>query len=246
MSAGIAVISGSGSGIGRQVALRLGAEGWDIAGIDLQAELAEETAEKVRALGMRSVGCVADISDDDAVERACRRIDSELGAPRVLVNSAGWDQVTPFAETTAELRSRIVQVNLIGTMNLTHAVLRRMLAAGSGGRVVTIASDAGRVGFAGGAVYAGTKGGLIAFTKSIALECARAQITANCLCPGLTNTPMMANVDPQRRARMERKIPLGRVGEPEEIAAAVAFLAGPEAGYITGQTLSVSGGNTMV
>ena len=172
----------------------------------------------------------------------------EFGRIDILVSNAGWDKVMPFLDTDEELWDRVIAINYRGHLACAHAVVPHMVEAGSG-KVVILASDAGRVGSSGEAVYSGAKGAAIAFSKALARENARAGINVNCVAPGLTDTPMLANVsegNERLMAAIIRSIPLGRVGTPEEVARAVLFLASSDADYITGQTLSVNGGLSMV
>ena len=175
------------------------------------------------------------------VERAAR-----LGDVDVLVNAVGWDRNEPFLENSVEFIDQIVRLNLLGAMYVTQAVARVMVDGGRGGRIVNIASDAGRVGSGGETAYAAAKGGVIAFTKSLARELARAGVTVNCVSPGPTDTPLF-HCQPERiKEALIRAIPIRRLGRPEEIAAVVEFLASERASYVTGQVVSASGGLTMV
>jgi 2-hydroxycyclohexanecarboxyl-CoA dehydrogenase len=192
-----------------------------------------------------------DVTSTASVLQAVAAVENELGPVEVLVNNAGWDELRPFVETDEAFWQRVVDINYMGCLRVTRAVLPGMIERGSG-RVVSIGSDAGRVGSSLEAVYAGTKGAIIAFTKTIAREVARDGITANTVCPGPTETPLLAGIaqaapDAERTiAAMTRAVPMRRLGQPAEVADAVAFLASDRAGFITGQTLSVSGGLTMV
>jgi 2-hydroxycyclohexanecarboxyl-CoA dehydrogenase len=184
------------------------------------------------------------------VGAAIERINAALGEVEVLVNNAGWDELVPFVETDEAFWDRVIEINFKGCLRLTQAVLSGMVER-RWGRVVNIGSDAGRVGSSLESVYSGAKGGVIAFTKTVAREVAHAGVTANTVCPGPTRTALlegMAAAGGQGEkliGSLERGIPMRRLGEPEDVAAAVAFLASERAGYITGQTLSVSGGLTM-
>jgi 2-hydroxycyclohexanecarboxyl-CoA dehydrogenase len=216
-----------------------------VAVADLLADGAEETAAEIGGLGVS-----LDVTDSSSVAAAVDRVSSELGPVSIVVNNAGWDELRPFLDTDEDFWRRVVDVNFMGMLRVTKAVLPAMADA-EWGRVVNIGSDAGRVGSSLESVYSGAKGGVIAFTKTIAREVARSGVTANIVCPGPTRTPLlegMAGEDEKGQkliAGLERAVPMRRLGEPEDVAAAVAFLASDRAGYITGQTLSVSGGLTM-
>lgn len=239
-----ALVTGAGRGIGRAVALALAAHGADVTACDLDPDTAAGTAEEVAAAGRQSLALAVDVTDHEAAAAAVTRALERFGRLDILVNNAGWDEVMPFAETTPELWRKVIDVNYRGVIHFSHAALKPMTEAG-GGRIVNIASDAGRVGSLGETVYAGAKGAVIAFSKSLARETARAGILVNCVCPGPTDTDLFRSLPEKVRQGLERAIPLRRVARPEEIAGAVVFFASPLAGYITGQTLSVSGGLTM-
>ena len=232
MSERVAFVTGGARGIGRAVAEALAAGGRRVAVGDLEGGDVE-----------------LDVTDPASVAGAVAFVEESLGPVDVVVNNAGWDELRPFLETDEEFWRRVVEVNFLGCVRVTHAVLPGMVERGWG-RVVNIGSDAGRVGSSLESVYSGAKGGVIAFTKTVARESARAGVTANCVCPGPTRTPMLEGMAEGERGEklvraLERAVPMGRLGEPEDVAAAVAFLASDAAGYITGQTLSVSGGLTM-
>jgi 2-hydroxycyclohexanecarboxyl-CoA dehydrogenase len=190
------------------------------------------------------------VTDTQSVAAAVAEVTSALGPVDVLVNNAGWDEYHPFLETDEPFWDRVIDINFKGMLRMTHAVVPGMVERG-GGRVVNIASDAGRVGSSLESVYSGAKGGVIAFTKTLAREVARRGVTANAVCPGPTETPLLEQLTgaDERGAKvieaMKRAVPMKRLGTPAEVAAAVAFLASEEASFITGQTLSVSGGLTM-
>lgn len=246
----VAVVTGGGQGIGRALVLRLAAEGCKVAIFDLSTDAGAETAQLAGAGAVVRTWQV-DVSDLAAVEAAVEAVETELGPIWALVNNAGWDRPAPFLKTTPEFWDKVISINLKGNLNTHFAVAGRMADRG-GGRIINIASDAAKVGTAMEAVYSACKGGLISFTKSIARELARKGVLANCVCPGPTNTPMMAEVagtGPEAekwKASLERGIPLGRMGEPEDYAGIVAMLASDDGAYITGQAISVSGGMNMV
>lgn len=244
----MAFVTGGASGIGRACAEQLAAAGARVAVADLRYEQAEEVA---RALdGARAIAL--NLTDSSSVLRAIEETSRELGDIDVLVNCAGGDEVKPFLDTDEGLWDRMIQLNLYGVFRTVHAILPGMVDRRRGS-IVNIGSDAGRVGSSGEAVYSGAKGGVIAFTKTIAREVARAGVRSNCVCPGPTDTPQLrgnlaAGGDQTERfiEALTRAIPLRRLGKAEEVAAAVVFLASDEASFITGQTLSVSGGLSMV
>jgi len=245
-----AIVTGGGRGIGRAIALALARQGCQVAVLDLLEENAKSVKQEIEALGTRGLALRVDLTQCAEVQEAVGKVLAEFGQLDILVNNAGWDKLEPFLESDPETWEKIIAINFKTVLYTCRAVLPHMVARG-GGKVINIGSDAGRVGSTGEAVYAGMKGGVIAFSKSLAREMARHRITVNAVCPGLTETPLLQEV----RATSEkagkiidavtRAIPLGRVGAPEDIAAAVAFLASPAADYVTGQTLSVSGGLTM-
>jgi len=243
-----AIVTGGGQGIGRAIALRLADEGCNVALFDLKPEAAAETAKAARG-GLVRVYDV-DVSDRAMVDAAVIRVGDELGPSWLLVNNAGWDRPMPFLKTDRDLWDKIIRINLYGPLNMHHAVCPGMIERG-GGRVVNIASDAARVGTSDEAVYSACKGGLIAFTKSVARELARKNVLLNAICPGPTNTPMMQEIlgaDENAikwKDAMVRGIPLKRMGEPDDYAGMVAFLASEDAGYITGHVLDVNGGMYM-
>lgn len=246
----VAIVTGGGQGIGRALTLRLAAEGCKVAIFDLKAEAGEETA------GIAGEGAVIktyalDVSDQAAVNAAVEAVEADLGPVWALVNNAGWDKPAPFLATDKSLWDKIIAINLYGPLFTHHAVAPRMVARG-GGRIINIASDAARVGTSNEAVYSACKGGLISFTKSVARELASKGVLLNVVCPGPTNTPMMASVlgEGEQAVKwkdaMVRGIPLKRMGEPEDYSGIVAFLASDDAGFITGQTFSVAGGMNMI
>lgn len=240
-----AFVTGGGGGIGGAICRVLAEAGNQVAVADLALDRA-----KIVADGLGGIAVALDVTDPGSVAAAIEQTQSELGPIGICVNAAGWDRLLPFLETDESFSDSVLAINLAGPIRVTRAVLPSMIEAGWG-RIVNIASDAGRVGSSLEAVYSGAKGGLITFTKTIAREVARYGVTANNVCPGITDTPLLddikaASEKAQRvMSAIERGTPLGRLGTPADIAPAVAFFASEEAGFITGQTLSVSGGLTM-
>jgi 2-hydroxycyclohexanecarboxyl-CoA dehydrogenase len=227
-----AVVTGGASGIGRATAALLAAAGARVCVADLNPPA--EAWDFVET----------DVSDAEAVRAFGRTLTARAGAPWVVVNAAGWDRTQPFIETDVEFIEKIVRINLLGCMLMTRELLPAMLEAG-GGKIVNVASDAGRVGSSGETVYAGAKGGVIAFSKSVAREVARVPIHVNCVCPGPTDTPLFQALPEKLRRGLERAIPFRRLASAEEVAQAILFFASRRSDYVTGQTLSVSGGLTM-
>ena len=245
----VAVVTGGGQGIGRALTLRLAEEGCKVAIFDLKLEVAKETEKLAGGAIVRSYEL--DVGDYAAVSAAVAKVESELGPIWALVNNAGWDRPAPFLSTDQALWDKIIRINLYGPLN-THHVVAPLMVARKGGRIINIASDAARVGTSNEAVYSACKGGLISFTKSVARELATKGVLLNTVCPGPTNTPMMATVlgEGEQAVKwkdaMVRGIPLKRMGEPEDYAGIVAFLASEDANFITGQTISVAGGMNMI
>ncbi len=238
----IAIVTGAGQGIGRGIAEKLAAEGATVAVTDVNEQTAKETAEAIGGVGIHT-----DVTSRESVEAMVAQVHARFGRIDVLVNNAGWDKVGPFVDSDPADWDRVIAINLYGVLHTCKAVLPIMAAQGHG-TVVNLASDAGRVGSSGEAVYAAAKGGIIAFTKTIAREMARHQINANIVCPGPTDTPLFASIggdNPKLRDALIRAIPLRRLAQPSDLANVVAFLASDEAAYVTGQTVSVSGGLTM-
>jgi 2-hydroxycyclohexanecarboxyl-CoA dehydrogenase len=243
-----ALVTGGARGIGHAIALALARDGRAVAVGDLLAAEAAETAAEVERLGRGALAVTLDVTDGGSVAHAAERVESTLGPVDVLVNNAGWDELRLFLETDERFWDRVIDINFKGCLRTTRAVLPGMVERGFG-RIVNIGSDAARVGSSLEAVYSGAKGGVIAFTKTIAREVARSGVTANAVCPGPTRTPLLEGMASGERKglveALERSVPMRRIGEPEDVAAAVAFLASEQAGFVTGQTLSVSGGLTM-
>ncbi len=245
-----ALVTGGGRGIGRAIALALAREGCQVAVADILGENARAVAVEVEALGVKGLALPADLTRRVEVERAVAATLAQFGQLDILVNNAGWDRMGLFLDSDEETWEKIIAINFKAVLYTSKAALPHMVARGAG-KVINIASDAGRVGSSGEAVYSGAKGAVIAFSKTLARELARHRVTVNVVCPGLTETPLLQSIreqSPKTEKIIEavtRAIPLGRVAAPEEIAGAVVFLASPEADFITGQTLSVSGGLTM-
>jgi len=223
-----ALVTGGGRGIGRAIAERLTVAGCAVAAADIEGG-----------------DVTMDVTDPGSVAAAIAQVERELGPLDILVNNAGWDELRPFLETDEDFWQRVIEVNFTGCLRTTRAVLPGMVERGYG-RIVNIASDAGRVGSSGESVYSGAKGAVIAFSKAIAREVARSGVTVNCVCPGPTRTALLESMGPKLAEALERAIPMRRIGEPADVAHAVAFLASDGAAYITGQALSVSGGLTMI
>lgn len=238
----VVIVTGAASGIGRAIAIRMANAGAIVAALDRDAE---GLADTIASIGESARAYVADLRDASAIIAARDAIVAVHGLPHVLVNAAGFDRVEPFMSNDDELWQALVAVNFLGPIRLTRAVLDCVLAEGSSLKIVNIASDAGRVGSLGETVYAGTKGGVIAFTKSLAREMAKYQINVNCVCPGPTDTPLFATLPDKIRDGLIRAIPFRRLATPEEVADSVLFFASDYASFVTGQVLSVSGGLTM-
>lgn len=243
----VALVTGGARGIGRAVVDGLAADGLRIVVADLREADAKTAAEEI---GNGAIGVGVDVADSASVAKALASVKEQVGTVDVLVNCAGWDDLMPFLKTDEDFWDRVIEINYKGTLRFVQALLPGMIENGWG-RVVNIGSDAGRVGSSMEAVYSGAKGGVIAATKTIAREVARKGVTLNVVCPGPTDTPMLqetiaAAPDAEKMiGAMTSGIPMKRLGQPAEIAAAVRFFAGEDAGFITGQTLSVSGGLTM-
>jgi len=238
------ILTGGASGIGRATALRLADEGCVLGIFDLNEAGARETA--ARCAGAQAYA--VDITEREQIATAVASFEQTCGPVEGLANIAGWDTPVNFLDTDRALWDKVIQINLYGPLNMHHVVVRGMAERGFG-RVVNIASDAGRVGSSGESVYAACKGGIIAFTKTLARELARKGVTLNVVCPGPTDTPLFENfraASPSIGDALARAIPLRRLGKPDDYAGMIAFLLSDDAAYMTGQTISVSGGLTMV
>jgi 2-hydroxycyclohexanecarboxyl-CoA dehydrogenase len=244
------VVTGGGGGIGGATCRRFGSEGARVAVFDLNLEAAEKVVSAIRAEGGSAQAFKCDITDRASVNAGVAAAEASLGPIEVLVNNAGWDVFRPFTKTEPAQWDKLIAINLTGALHMHHAVLPGM-ASRKKGRIVNISSDAARVGSSGEAVYAACKGGLVAFSKTIAREHARHGITVNVVCPGPTDTALFADYkegagNPEKLMEaFTRSIPLGRIGQPDDLPGAVLFFASSDAAFVTGQVLSVSGGLTM-
>ncbi len=246
----VAIVTGGAGGIGRGIAARLAQDGFAIGILDRDPAGAEAACEGARAAGVAAAAAAADVTDDAQVRRAFAALRERLGPVTTLVNNVGWDAFASFRESDAALWDRVIAINYRGPLACTHAVLADLCAAGERGRVISISSDAGRVGSFGEAVYSGCKAAIIGFSKALARELARDKVTVNVVCPGPVDTALLQSVGATEGgakvvAGMSRAIPFRRLGTPADVAEAVAFFAAPQARYVTGQVLSVSGGLTM-
>jgi len=246
----VVVVTGGGGGIGGATCRRFAAEGARVAVFDLNLAAAEQVAAQIRTAGGQAQAMGCDITERASVDRAVAATAEALGPIDVLLNNAGWDVFKPFVKTVPAEWERLIAINLTGALHMLHAVLPGMAERRSG-RIVNVASDAARGGSSGEAVYSACKGGLVALSKTLAREHARQGITVNVVCPGPTDTALLAGVaegarDPAKLLEAFRSaIPLGRLGQPDDLAGAIAFFASDDAGFITGQVVSVSGGLTM-
>ncbi|MGB6247252.1 MULTISPECIES: SDR family NAD(P)-dependent oxidoreductase [Gordonia] len=251
MSNRVALVTGGAAGIGEGISRTLGAKGFRVAVADLNLDAAKQVAAQIVEAGGEAIAVPIDVTDTASVKAAIDAVTEQLGPVEVAVNNAGWDDFMKFLDTDEDFWNKILDINFKGSLRVNHTVVPGMIERGFG-RVINIGSDAGRVGSSLEAVYSGAKGGTIAFTKTLAREVATKGVTANTVCPGPTDTPALrkfADNSGQDADKvlggMTRAVPMKRLAQPSDIAAAVAFFASDEAGYITGQTLSVSGGLTM-
>ena len=240
----VAVVTGAGRGIGQAIALKLAGAGADIACVDLKLEFCAETVQKVEALGRKAWSFAANVGDAASVTAAADQILAAAGRVDILVNNAGITKAGLLMRMSEADWDAVLDINLKGTFLFTKAFTRSFLKQQSG-RIVNIASVVGLMGNAGQCNYSASKAGVIGFTKSAARELASRGITANAIAPGFIETAMTAKLSPEARAALQKQIPLGSLGQPEDVASAVLFLASPAACYITGQVLSVDCGMTM-
>lgn len=240
----LAVVTGAASGIGRATALTLAAAGARVFVADIDEDGGNETRSAIEQTGSAADFVRVDITDDASIQAAAAAVLGCGQAPAILVNAAGWDRFELFIENSVEFMERVVRLNLLGPVKLTRALLPAMIEARAG-KIVNVASDAGRVGSTGETIYAGAKGGVIAFSKSLARELARYGINVNCVCPGPTDTPLFRSLPERMQEALTRAIPFRRLAQPEEVADAILFFSSARSDFITGQVLSVSGGLTM-
>ena len=251
MTRRVAFVTGGGGGIGGEVARRLAADGRAVAVGDLDLDASRAVVEQISGAGGEAIAVPLDVTDSASVEAAVATAVDGLGPVEILVNVAGWDRFMPFLDTDEAFWERVIDINYTGVLRTTRAVLPGMVDRGWG-RIVNTASDAGRVGSSLESVYSGAKGGVIAFTKTIAREVAKSGVTANTVCPGPTDTALLNTAgqtlpDGGQKlvGSLGRAVPIGRVATPADVAPAMVFFASEDAGFITGQTLSASGGLTM-
>ena len=247
----VVVVTGGGGGIGAATCGRFAEEGARVVVCDINAVAAGAVVSAIQANGGEAVAMVADLTDFEATGKAVAEIEATFGAIDILVNNAGWDVFTPFLKSAPDFWSKLIDINLRSVLNITKPVLASMVARGHAGRIVSIGSDAGRVGSSGEAVYAACKAGVIAFSKTLAREHARHGITFNVVCPGVTETAMLesfmeaAGDKEKLRSAFTKAVPMGRMGRPDDLPGAILFFASDDSAFITGQVISVSGGLTM-
>ena len=245
----VALVTGGSRGIGRAICLRLAEEGAKVAIVDILEDEARKTADDILAADGQAQVVRTDVTQLDQVRACVKQVTDSWGPIDVLVNNAGWDKIEPFLHSAPETWEKVIAINLRGPINFCHTVAAQMAERGQG-KIISISSDAGRVGSTGEAVYSACKAGIIGFSKTLARELARAKINVNVICPGPTDTALLQQVSSGEKgakiiSAMTRAVPFRRLGQPEEIANAVAFFASPDADFVTGQVLSVSGGLTM-
>ena len=249
MTKKVAFITGAGRGIGREIARTLASRGMDIIVTDVNIDNANETVSIVEKEGGKAVAVYCDVTKLESVQEAVGQPQlAHFGKIDVLVNNAGWDKVEPFLKSEPSTWELIMNINMMGQIHTCKEILPVMIENGYG-KVINIASDSGRVGSSGEAVYSAAKGGVIAFTKTMAREMARHKINVNCISPGPSDTPLFEEIGSYNEgiaAALEKAIPFRRLAQPSDIANGVAFFASDEAEYVTGQTLSVNGGLAMV
>ncbi len=239
-----ALVTGGASGIGKATVLELARCGVTVICADVDIEKGAALGKEAACADLAVEFAQVDLADSGSTRRCADTVLSSHRRIDILVNAAGWNSIQPFVENSSDYIDRIIAINLGGTLHLTRALLPAMIAVG-GAKIVNVSSDAGRVGSTGETTYAAAKGGVIAFTKSLAREVARYSINVNCVCPGPTDTPMLQSRPDKLKEAFVRAIPFRRFAKPQEIADAILFFASPRSDYITGQVLSVSGGLTF-
>jgi 2-hydroxycyclohexanecarboxyl-CoA dehydrogenase len=239
-----AVVTGAASGIGRATAEAFAKAGARVLLADINDEAGEAVAGALQTQGCDAEYFHVDITDAGSIDAFRGAALANGGKVDIVANVAGWGRTEPFVENKPEFWKKLIDLNFLGTVMVTRAFVEDMMQR-RGGRIVCVASDAGRVGSLGETVYSGTKGGVIAFAKALAREVARYDITVNCVCPGPTDTPLMAAVPDKIKDAFARVTPMRRLAKPSEIADAILFFSGPQSDFVTGQVLSVSGGLTM-
>jgi 2-hydroxycyclohexanecarboxyl-CoA dehydrogenase len=238
------LVTGGASGIGKATVMEFARCGATVICADVNAAKGAELEKEAAATNFAVEFVAVDLADPASARRCAEEVLKRHSGIDILVNAAGWNDIQPFVENPSDYMDRVIAVNLSGPLHLTQALLPPMIAAGRG-KIVNVSSDAGRVGAGGETTYAAAKGGIIAFTKSLAREVARHSINVNCVCPGPTDTPMLQSRPEKLKDALIRAIPFRRFGKPQEIADAIVFLSSPRSDYITGQVLSVSGGLTF-
>jgi 2-hydroxycyclohexanecarboxyl-CoA dehydrogenase len=244
----VALVTGGGRGIGKSIVESLARTGAAVAIVSRTLEEITALSEELNKQGCTTIPIKADVTKNDEVKNALEVTRKEFGTIDILINNAGWDQMERFIESSEEDWLKVIDINLLGQMRFCRETLPIMIEKGYG-RIINISSDAGRVGTSGQVPYSAAKGGIIAFTKGLAREVIRHGITVNCVAPGPINTPLYQEIvesNEKLTAAVVRAIPMKRVGEPEEVAHIVLMVAAKEASYVTGQTISVSGGLTMI
>lgn len=240
-----AFVTGAASGIGRATALTLSQAGAYVVASDIDAAGGATLAEGLKAAAGGGEFALLDVTDPEGILACCAAVTDAHGPMDILVNVAGWDRTQPFVENTPEFIEKIVQLNYLGQVRVCQAFVKPIIDGGKGAKIVNVSSDAGRVGSMGETVYAGAKGGVIAFSKSLAREMARYNICVNVIAPGPTDTPLFQGQSERLKEALLRAIPFRRLAQPQDVADGILFFASDRAGYVTGQVLSVSGGLTM-
>ncbi|MGO9005674.1 MAG: SDR family NAD(P)-dependent oxidoreductase [Beijerinckiaceae bacterium] len=240
----IALVTGGASGIGKATVMEFARCGATVICADVDEKKGAEVVNEARQSNFKVEYLSINLADPAATRRSAAAILARHPRIDILVNAAGWNDIQPFVDNPPDYMDRVIAINLGGTLHLTQALLPAMIAAGKG-KIVNVSSDAGRVGSSGETTYAAAKGGVIAFTKSLAREVARNAINVNCVCPGPTDTPMLQSRPEKLKEAFLKAIPFRRFAKPQEIADAILFFASSRSDYITGQVISVSGGLTF-